>query len=307
MAITYNGTRLTSVGYNGVDLDNVWVCDIATASCTLVFTKDRCFHFMPDGDEAQWDNIETCGSKIDTGHDLSSGIAFHSSYYYVGINTQDDWSAEAAPTFPTPQNFCGIITTNAISSDIITPPADSNGNINISVCCCYYDNERSEWCASCLGRVSIPRDKYIACTEIVTDVLPFDIGRSAYNCSVLPANWDGCYFFTNLLDAYKDCARAEWPATAVRFNLDALYGCAWCYYNSEDDEWIVSGTVDSTIISNTRNLSAGDNQCFLAVQGGNTEIPVGCVCFKLESENFTTGFKPIRGWTHLKDTCLYNK
>lgn len=295
MAITYNGTRLTSVGYNGVDLDNVWVCNIATASCTLVFTKDRCFHFMPDGDEAQWDNIETHGSKINDDIGFSSGIEFHSSYYYVGINAQDDWSAEAAPAFPTPQNFCGIITTNATSSDIITPPADSNGNINISVCCCYIDPETGGGYECRLGRISIPRDKYIACTEIVTDILPFDIGRSAYNCSVLPANWDGCYFFTNLPDAYRECSCAEWPAVAVRFNLDALYGCAWS-----------GGTVDSTIISNTRNLSAGDGDCFLAVDG-YTEIPVGCVCFKLESENFTTGFKPIRGWTHLKDTCLYNK
>jgi hypothetical protein len=307
MAITYNGTRLTSVGYNGVDLDSVWVCDIATASCTLVFSKDRCFHFMPDGDEAQWDNIETCGCKIDTGHDLDSGIAFHTSYYYVGINAQDDWSAEAAPNFPTPQNFCGILTTNATSSDIRTPPADSSGNINISLCCCYFDNERGEWCACRLGRVNIPRDKYIACTEIVTDILPFDIGRSAYNCAVLPANWDGCYFFTNLPDAYRGCARAEWPAVVVRFNLDALKGRVWCRYDSKDDKWIIGGTVGPDIISNTRNLSVGNGDCFLAVRGEYTEIPVECVCFKLESENFTTGFKPIRGWTHLKDTCLYNK
>lgn len=306
MAIIYNGTKLTSVVYNGVDLDNVWVCDIATASCTLVFTKDRCFHFMPDGDEAQWDNIETCGCKIETSYDLSSGIAFHTSYYYVGINAQDDWSAEATPNFPTPQNFCGILTTNATSSDIRTPPADSYGNINISLCCCYFDGERSEWCTCRLGRVNIPRDKYIACTEIVTDILPFDIGRSSYNCSVLPANWDGCYFFTNLPDAYRICARAEWPATVVRFNLDALNGCPWCCVEDEEG-WVVGGNVDSATISNTRKLNAGDGECFLAVQGEYTEIPVECVCFKLESENFTTGFKPIRGWSHLKDTCLYNK
>ncbi len=41
--INFNGTTLTEVHYNGVDLDSVWFCDTNAGTCTEVFSKPRVY------------------------------------------------------------------------------------------------------------------------------------------------------------------------------------------------------------------------------------------------------------------------
>lgn len=41
--INFNGTTLTEVHYNGVDLDSVWFCDSTAGTCTEVFSKPRVY------------------------------------------------------------------------------------------------------------------------------------------------------------------------------------------------------------------------------------------------------------------------
>ena len=40
MAIIYNGTQLSSLKYNGKNVDVVWVCDTSTTCCTKVFPSE---------------------------------------------------------------------------------------------------------------------------------------------------------------------------------------------------------------------------------------------------------------------------
>lgn len=40
MAIIYNGTTLSSLKYNGTNVDVVWVCDTSTTCCTKVFPSE---------------------------------------------------------------------------------------------------------------------------------------------------------------------------------------------------------------------------------------------------------------------------
>lgn len=41
--INFNGTTLTEVHYNGVDLDSVWFCDTQAGTCTEVFSKPKVY------------------------------------------------------------------------------------------------------------------------------------------------------------------------------------------------------------------------------------------------------------------------
>ena len=41
--INFNGTTLTEVHYNGVDLDSVWFCDSTAGTCTEVFSKPKVY------------------------------------------------------------------------------------------------------------------------------------------------------------------------------------------------------------------------------------------------------------------------
>jgi len=62
--INFNGTTLTEVHYNGVDLDSVWFCDSTAGTCTEVFSKPKVYiKTNINTPSRQW---STSGSVVDS-------------------------------------------------------------------------------------------------------------------------------------------------------------------------------------------------------------------------------------------------
>lgn len=150
MAIIYNGTPLTKLTYNGVNVGAVWVCDTRTTCCTKVFPETSlsysyCEYPLPPTislqDTCYWEYVDE-GKYVINGTNTDSCICIARTEGCVSYVTSYICCFECIDQSPVDQGsvgeYCYCISTESVWSSN-SGTVNTVNCFNEIVCNCNYD------------------------------------------------------------------------------------------------------------------------------------------------------------------------